>query len=149
MRVELIDAKEPRGLWIGGKGAGDMRRKVFFCAAGPDGRRHAFPRRHVEVGDQALRPMAQGFIRRALDQTWLPRQGGGGPLQRLYPGLLLRTDDMASGLGHGWRLLRRFTHGSHLGGKGHGGIRLGVEPVLDPMGLHIRLILKNARHYGC
>src|SRR5215831_6829984 len=112
MRVELIDDKEPRGLWIGGKGAGDMRRKVFFCSAGPDGRRHDFPRRHVAVGDQALRPMAEVCILRALDQTWLHRQGGGGTLQCLDPGLLIRTDDMASGLGHGWRLLIRFTYGS-------------------------------------
>src|SRR5215831_15246936 len=105
MRGELIDDKEPRGLWIGGKGAGARRRKVFFCSAGPDGRRHDFPRRHVEVGDQALRPMAEVCIRRALDQTWLHRQGGGGTLQRLYPGLFIRTDDMASVLRHAWRLL--------------------------------------------
>ena len=107
------------------------------------------PRRHVEVGDQALRPMAEVCIRRTLDQTWLHRQGGRGPLQRLSPGLLIRPDAMASGLGHGWRLLRRCTHGSHLSGKGNRIIRLGVEPVLDPMGLHIRLIVKNARHCGC
>lgn len=149
MRVELIDDKKPRSLRIGGNGAGNMRRKVFFRSARPDSRRHDFPRRHVEVGDQALRPMAEVFILRALDQTWLHRQGGCGTLQRLYPGLLIRTDDMASVLRHGWRLLIRFTHGSHLGGKGDGVIRLGVEPVLDPMGLQIRLILKNARHCGC
>src|SRR5215831_9313724 len=112
MRVELIDNKEPRGLRIGGDGAGNMRRKVVFRSAGSDGRRYNFPRRHVEVGDQALRPMAEVFILRALDQTWLHRQGGGGTLQRLDPGLLIRTDDMASGLGHGWRLLIRFTYGS-------------------------------------
>ena len=149
MRVELIDDKEPRGLRIGGDGAGNMRRKVFFRSAGPDGRRHDCPRRHVEVGDQTLRPMAEVFLLRALAQPRLHRQGGCGPLQRLYPGLLIRTDDMTSVLGYSWRLLRRFTHGSHLGGKCHGGIRLGVEPVLDPMGLQIRLILKNARHCGC
>src|SRR5262245_52917937 len=149
MRVELIDNKEPRGLRIGGDGAGNMRRKVFFRSAGPDGRRYNFPSRYVEVGDQALRPMAEVFLLRALDPTWLHRQGGGGTLQRLYPGLLLRTEDMAAVLGHGWRLLIRCTHGSHVGGKGHGGIRLGVEPVRDPMGLQSRLILNNARHYEC
>ena len=148
MRVELIDNKEPRGLRIGGNGAGNMRRKVFFRSAGPDGRCDHFPSRYVEVGDQALRPMAEVCILRPLDQTWLERQGGGGTLQRLYPGLFIRTDDMASVLSHGWRLLIRCTHGSHLGGKGHGGIRLGVEPVLDPMRLQIHLILKNARHYA-
>src|SRR5215831_13638613 len=104
MRVELIDDQEPRGLGIGGTGTGDMRRQVFFCSAGPDGRRHAFPRRHVEGGDQALRPMAEVFILRALDQTWLHRQGEGGTLQRWYPGLFIRTDDMASVLRHAWRL---------------------------------------------
>jgi len=135
MRVELIDDKEPRGLWIGGDGAGNMRRKVFFRSAGRDGRRHDCPRRHVEVGKQALRPMAEVFILRALDQIWLHRQGGCGPLQRLYPGLLIRTNDMAPILGHGWRLLIRCTHGRHLGGKCHRVIRLGVEPVLDPMRL--------------
>src|SRR5215471_9426519 len=95
MHVELIDDKEPRGLWIGGDGLGDMRRKVFFGSAWPDGGRHDFSRRHVEVGDQARRPMAQVCILGALDQTWLHRQGGGGTLQRLDPGLLICTDDMA------------------------------------------------------
>src|SRR5438128_3726790 len=105
MRVELIDDKEPRGLLIGGDGAGNMRCKVFLRSAGPDGRRHDFSSRHVEVGDQALRPMAEVFILRALDQPWLHRQGGCGTLQRLYSRLLIRTDDMASVLGHGWRML--------------------------------------------
>src|SRR5437764_9545621 len=99
MRVELIDNKEPRGLRINGDGAGNMRRKVLFRSAGPDGRRDNFPSRYVEVGDQALRPMAEVFILRALDQTWLHRQGGGGTLQRLYPGLFICTDDVASVLG--------------------------------------------------
>jgi hypothetical protein len=52
-------------------------------------------------------------------------------------------------LGDGWRMLVDFTHRSHLGGKRHGVIRLGVEPVFHAMGLEIDLILKNARHCGC
>lgn len=149
MNVQLINNKEPRGLWIGGNRLGNMRRTIFFRSAGRDGRCHHCPRRHVEVGDQALRPMAEVCICRALDQTWLHRQGRGSPLQRLYPGLLIRTDDMATILGYRWRLLRCCTHGSHLGGTGHGGIRLGVAPVLAPMRLQIRLILQTARHCGC
>jgi hypothetical protein len=92
--------------------------------------------------------MAEVFILGALAEAWLHGQGGGGTLQRLYPGLLIRTDDMAPGLGHGGRLRIHCTHGRHLGGKCAGVIRLGVEPGLDPMGLQIRLILKNARHCG-
>jgi hypothetical protein len=149
MNVELIEDEEPPGLRIGGNGAGNMPRKVFFRSAGSDGRCHAFPSRHVEIGDQALRPMAEVFILGALDEAGLHAQGGGRTLQRLYPGLLIRTDDMTSVLGYGWRMRIRFTHGSHLGGKCDGGSRLGVEPVLDPMGLQIRLILKTARHCGC
>src|SRR4029453_13082687 len=124
MRVELIDHKEPRGLRIGGDGAGNMRRKVFFRSGGPDGRRHHCPSRYVEVGDQALRSMAEVFILRALDPTWLHRQGGGGTPRPLDPGLLIVPDGMASVLGHGWRLLIRFTHSRHLSGKGYGVIRL-------------------------
>ena len=149
MNVELINDKEPRGLRIGGDGVGNMRCKVFFSSAWSDGRRHDFSGRHVEVCDQALRPMAEVFLLGALDEAGSHRQGGRATFQRLYPGLLIRTDDMASVLGHGWRMLIHFTHGSHLGGKGDGVIRLGVEPGLDPMGPHIRLILKNARHCGC
>src|SRR6266699_2445331 len=103
MNIELIDDKEPRGRRIEGDGVGNMRRKVFFRSAGPDGRRHDFSGRHVEVGDQALRPMAEVFILGALDEAGSQGQGGRGPLQRLYPGLLSRTDAMASVLGHGWR----------------------------------------------
>ena len=149
MRVELIDDKEPRSLRIGGDGVGNMRRKVFLGSSWPNGGRHHFPRHHVEVRDQALRPVAQVFILGALDQAWFHRQGGGGTLQRLSPSLLIRTDDMSPLLGHGWCMLIHCTHGSHLGGKSDGVIRLGVEPVLDPMGLQIHLILKNARHCGC
>ena len=149
MNVELIEDEEPRGLRIGGNGAGNMPRKVFFSSAGSNGWCHDFPSRHVEIGDQALRPMAEVFILGALDEAWLHGQGGGRTLQRLYPGLLIRTDDMTSILGYGWRMLIRFTHGRHLGGKCDGGSRLGVEPVFDPRGLQIRLILKNARHCGC
>ena len=128
---------------------GNRRRKVFFRSAWSDGRRHDFSGRHVEGGDQALRPIAEVCILGALDEAGSHGQGGRGTLQRLYPGLLIRTDDRASVLGHGWRMLRHGTHGRHVGGQGDGGIRLGVEPVLDPMGLHIRLILKDARHCGC
>jgi hypothetical protein len=112
-----------------------MHRKVFLSSARSDGRRYDFPRRHVEVRAQALRPMAEVFILGTLTAAGLHGQGGGGTLQRLYAGLFIRTDDVASFLGHGWRLLIRVTHGRHLGGKGDGVIRLGVEPVLNPMGL--------------
>src|ERR1700758_4404439 len=113
MNVELINDKEPRGLGMGGNSVGDMPRKVFFRPAWSNGRRHDFPRRHVEVGDQALRPVTEIFILGALNQTWLHWQGGGGPLQRLDPGLLIRTNDMSSVLGHGWRMLIHCTHGRH------------------------------------
>ena len=149
MRVELIDDTEPRGLRIGGDGVGNMRRKVFFRSAWSDGRRHDFSGRHGEVGDQALRPVAQVFLLRAFDQTGLHRQGGSGTLERLYPGLFIRTDDMAPILSHGGCMLIDCAHSRHLGGERDGIIRLGVEPVLNPMGLHIQLILKNARHCGC
>jgi len=92
--------------------------------------------------------MAEVCILGALDEAWWHGQGGGGTLQRLYSGFLIRTDDLTSGLGYGGRMLIRFTHGSHVGGKYDGVSRLGVEPVLNPMGLQIRLILKNVRHCG-
>jgi hypothetical protein len=149
MRVELIDAKEPRGLRIGGDGRGNRRRKVFFRAAWPAGRCHDCSGRHGEVCDQALRPMAELVILGALDEPGWHGQGGRGTLQRLSPRLLIRTDDMASVLSHGWRLLIHGTHGRPWGGTGDGGIRLGVEPVRDPMRLHSHLIVKTARPCGC
>ena len=135
MNVQLINAKEPRGLWIGGKSAGDMPRKVFFRPAWAHRGRHDFPRGDVEVGDQTLGPVAEIFILRPLDHALLHGQGGGRPLQRLYPGFLIRTDDMPTLLGDGWRVLVDFAHRSHLGGKRDGGIRFGVEPVFHPMRL--------------
>ena len=135
MHVELIDDEEPRGLRIGGDGVGHMPRKVFFRSAWPDSRRHRFPRGDVEVGDQALRTVAEIFILGALDQAGVHRQRGGGSRQRLYPGLLICTDDMPPLLGDGWRVLVHFTHRRYLGGKRHGVIRLGMEPVLHPMRL--------------
>ena len=93
------------------------------------------PRCYIEVGDQTLRPMAEIFILGTLDQAWPQGQGGGSTLQRLDPGLLIRTDDMPPLLGDGWRVLVDLTHRRHLRGKRDGIIRLGVEPVLHPMGL--------------
>jgi hypothetical protein len=135
MNVQLINDKEPRGLWIGGNSLGDMPRKVFFRPAWSHRGRHDFPRGDVEVGDQTLRPVAQIFILRTLDHAWLHGQGGGRPLQRLYPGFLIRTDDMPPLLGDGWRVLIDLAHRSHLGGKRNGVIRLGVEPIFHPMWL--------------
>src|SRR5215475_12771067 len=94
MNVELINDKEPRGLWINGNRVGDMPRKVFFRPAWAHRGRHDFPRGDVEVGDQTLCPVAEIFILRTLDHAWLHGQGGGSTRQRLYPSLLIRTDDM-------------------------------------------------------
>jgi len=79
--------------------------------------------------------MAEVFILGALDEAGSQGQGGRGPLQRLYPGLLIGTDDMLPLLGDHWRVLVHRTDCGHLGGKRHGVIRLGVEPVFHSMGL--------------
>lgn len=114
---------------------GDMPRTVFFRPAWSHRGRHDFPRGDVEVGDQTLRSVAKIFILRTLDHAWLHGQGGGRTLQRLYPGFLIRADDMAPLLDDGWRALIDLTHRSHLGGKRDGVIRLGVEPIFHPMRL--------------
>src|SRR5439155_689470 len=88
--------------------------------------------RHVEVGDQAQRPMTDVFILGALDQACLHRQSGGSALQRLYPGLLICTDDMPTLLVDGWCVLVDSTHRSHVVGKGCGVIGLGVEGAPPP-----------------
>jgi hypothetical protein len=93
--------------------------------------------------------MAEVFILGTLDEAGLHRQRWGGSLQRLYPGLLIGTDDMLPLLGDHWRVLVHRTDCGYLGGKRHGVIWLGVEPVFHSMGLEIDLILKNARHCGC
>ena len=135
MHVELSNDTEPRGLGSGGHRVGARPRKVFFRPAWSAGRRHDFPRRHVEVGAQTRRPVAEICLHGALDQPGLPGQGGGGPLQGLYPGLLIGTDDVLPLLGDRWRVLVDRTDCSHLGSKRHGIIRLGVEPVFHSMGL--------------
>ena len=79
--------------------------------------------------------MTEICILRPLDQPWLHRQGEGSTFQGLYPGFLIRTDDMPTLLGDGWRMLVDFTHRRHLGGKRNRVLRLGVEPVFYSMGL--------------
>ena len=79
--------------------------------------------------------MAEVFILGALDEAWLHRQGWGGPLQCLYPGLLIGTDDVLPLLGDRWRVLVHRTDCGHLGSKRHRIIRLSVEPVFHSMGL--------------
>ena len=87
MRVELINDTEPRGLRIRSNSLGDRRCKVFLGSPWSASGRHHFPRRHVEVGDQTLRPRCAGglCIRGALDEAWWHRPGWGGPLQGLSP----------------------------------------------------------------
>jgi hypothetical protein len=147
MQVELSHDQEPRGLGIGGNRVGAMPRKVCFRPAWSDGRRPDCPRRPGAVSDHTLRPVAEICLRGALDQTWLHGPGGGGPLQRLAPRLLLRTDDMSPLPGDFWRVLVRLTHRHHLVGKRHG-IRRGVEPVLHPLRRSSGLIVQHARHGG-
>jgi hypothetical protein len=149
MDVELIHDKEPRGLGGGGNRLRTRRRNIFFSSCRTNGGRHDFSRRHVEIRDQALRPMPNVCILGALDHAWLHGQGGRGALQGLEPRLLICADDVAPLLGEGWRLRVDLTYRRHLVGKHLGSSGLRVEPVLDPMRLHIGLILKNARHCGC
>src|SRR5262245_8643029 len=142
MNVELINDEQPWGLRVGGDGLSHRPRKVFLSPAWPDGRRHDFSRRHIDIGDQALSPMTAVCRLGALDKAGLHRQRGGGALQCLSPGLLIWTEAMPSLLGHSWRVLIHCTHGCHLCRKRHWVIRLGVEPVLYPMRLSIGLIVK-------
>ena len=135
MRVELIDDKEPRGLRIGGDGLGDMRREVFFRSAGPEvgattspvatsklAIKHCVPWRRYSYSGRSTRPGCIGKVGAARSSACIP----------VFSSVLMTWPPSC---GQGWRLLVHFTHGSHLGGKRHGVIRLGVEPVLDPMGL--------------
>ncbi len=149
MGVELIHDKDPWCLWIGSNGLRNMRGKIFFGSCRPNGGRHDFPCRHVEMGDQALRPMTNVFLLGALDQATLHGQRGRGALQGLDPRLLICADDVAPLLSEGLCLLVHLTHCRHFVGKHLGIIGLRVEPVFDPMRLHIGLILKNARRCGC
>src|SRR5262245_11838128 len=55
MNIQLINDKEPRGLWISGKSAGDMPRKVFFSSTWSYGGRHDFPRCDVGSCTSPLR----------------------------------------------------------------------------------------------
>ena len=149
MGVELIHDKDPWCLWIGSHGLRNRRGKIFFGSCRPHGGRHDFPCRHVEIGDQALRPMTKVCILGALDQATLQGQRGRGALQGLDPRLLIGADDVAPWLSEGLCLLGHLTHCRHVVGTHLGSIGLRVEPVFDPMRLHIGLIVKNARRCGC
>ena len=93
--------------------------------------------------------MAEVFLRGTLDETGVPRQRGGGSLQRLSPRLLIGPEDMRPVLGDRWRVLGHRTDCGPLGGTRHGGIWLGGEPGVHARGLASDLMLKNARHGGC
>ena len=149
MAVALIHDTDPRGLGVGGHRLRPRRRNIFFSSCRTNGGRHDFSRRPIAMRDQALRPMPNVCRLGALDHAWLHGQGGRSALQGLAPRLLICADDVAPLRGEGWRLLvdltsRRHVVGTHLGSSG-----LRVEPVRDPMRLHIGLMVKNARHCGC
>jgi len=76
-----------------------------------------------------------------------PRDAAGGPrprwgasLPRLYPGLRSAPAARLPWLGAPWRVLGHRTDCGDRGGKRHGGIGLGVEPVCHAMGLALDLI---------
>src|SRR2546422_47229 len=95
-------------------------------------------------GSRHLSPLESGERSAALPS---PERGRSTMIiQDLTPN---PPDDVAPLLGEGWRLLVDLTYRRHLVGTHLGISGLRVEPVLDPMRLHIGLIVKNARHCGC
>jgi len=57
MSVELIDDEDPPGSGIGGNGLGDMGKEVGLGPGGRDGGSEDLACCHLEVADQALRPV--------------------------------------------------------------------------------------------
>ena len=69
MSIELIGDKEPRGLWVGLDGLGDMGDEVGFGARGSNTGSHDLAGSYLQVGDEALRTMSLLFEFLAFDVT--------------------------------------------------------------------------------
>lgn len=89
--------------------------------------------------------MTKIFIFLPLDPSRFHPERRRGPFQRLNPGFLIAADDVNPGPVQRRRLLIDVTHLPHPRFKFVRIVRLGRQPVFDPMRLEFHLILKNAR----
>ncbi len=92
--VELIDDEHPFRLGIGFHDGADVADEIFFGARLPDCGADHPARRHLEVGDQRLRPVADILELLGLRLAGPHRAGGVKPLQRLDAGLLVGADQV-------------------------------------------------------
>ncbi len=134
----------------------DMPGEVLLRPRRLDRRRDHLSGHHVEVADQALRPvtlvleLATFDLTRLLgfDLTRLHGLGRRDPFERLDAGHLIDAHGVDPVLGQLRSRLIARANDLDLRPKGVGVVRLGVEPIPAQMRLQVGLILKNARLVG-
>ena len=111
-----------------------------------DGGADHFAGGHLKVRYQRLSPMS-GVLEFVQFQLALGhRLVRVYPLQGLYPGFFINTDNMHARFVQLLCLVIEFTYRSEILPEGGFIFHFVVKPVFDPMRFQIPLILKNARH---
>src|SRR5664279_2105787 len=92
--IDLVGNEDPFCFGVGGHGGTDVVDKVLFCASVPDGGADHFAGGHLKVRYQRLSPMS-GVLEFVQFQLALGhRLVRVYPLQGLYPGFFINTDNM-------------------------------------------------------
>ena len=148
MGIELIDDEHPCCLGIGFHGGANVADEIFFGARVPDRGADHLACRHLEVGDQRLRPVSDVFKLRGFRFAGLHRTGGVEPFQRLDAGFLIGADQVYSLFMEFRSLVIELAHRPHLFPELGFVFHFVVQPVFDPVGFQIPLILKNDPYWS-
>lgn len=143
--IELVNDKDPAGLWVEIDRAFDVLGKIRFCAGCSNRRRDAFARSNFQIGNQSLGAMADVFMFIERDLAGLHGLGRAFSLQRLNAGLFIRTDQMCTLRIQLNGLMIQVTNDPHQFVKSFRVLLSFIaQPVMTAMGLQISFALKNA-----
>lgn len=92
MRIQVIDDENPLPLWLMGKGFGDVKDEVIFCATLPYRRSNDSAGGDFLVSNQADGPMADRLVRSPLNLFFC--QWDDLSLECLNPRFLIAGDEM-------------------------------------------------------
>ena len=141
--VELVHDERPLPFGVGLHGGADVAGKILLGARVAHRRAYDLARRHLEVGDQRLRPVAGILELLGLRLAGFHRAGGVEPLQCLDAGLLVGADQVDPLFVEFPGLVVQFAHRPHLLPEAGLVLHLVVKPVSGPVGFQVPLILKN------
>jgi len=138
MRVQALNNKHPLRCGVTRDGPLKMTHNILFSPARPHGRRHAWPGRDLNMGDQRLGSRPNIFKFHAFHHAWLHGTCGRRAFIGLHAGLLVGAHDMHTLVMQLRRRLRQLADGLDVCVKWLRGLGpVVIEPVTRLMRCHV------------